>query len=63
MRAYVAEYASPEKARETMRGSPSPWKVLAIMPKQMEVKARRLHASGLDKAAVIAGQTVVACRR
>jgi hypothetical protein len=60
MRAYVAEYARPEKARETMRGAPSPWKVLATMPKQVEVRARRLQVSNLESTADMVDSIVVA---
>jgi hypothetical protein len=31
----------PLNAREAMRGSPSPWKVLAMMPKQARERERR----------------------
>jgi hypothetical protein len=60
MRAYVAEYARPEKASDTTRGAPSAWKLLTMMPRQAGTKARRLHASDLDSAAVIVNQFVVA---
>jgi hypothetical protein len=32
--AYDAEKAIPLSANEAMRGSPSPWKVFAIIPRQ-----------------------------
>ena len=60
MRAYVAAYARPENARDTLRGAPSPWNVLAMMPKEAKAKARRLHASDLDSTAVIVSRIVVA---
>lgn len=57
---YVAEYARPEKARDTTTGAPSAWKALQMMAKQAAVKPRRLHASVLDSTVVIASPVVVA---
>ena len=39
----------PLKARDAMRGSPSPWKVLAIMPKHARDRDRRLEVSVKDR--------------
>ena len=41
----------PLNAREAMRGSPSPWNVFAIMPKQARVRDRRLAVSVKERAA------------
>ena len=38
----------PLKASDAMRGSPSPWKVLAIMPRQARDRDRRLKVSVKD---------------
>ena len=35
----------PLNAKEAIRGSPSPWKVLTITPRQAAERVRRLHAS------------------
>jgi hypothetical protein len=43
--AYVAANATPLKASEAMRGSPSPWKVLATTATQARNKDRRLSCS------------------
>lgn len=37
--------AIPLKAKEAIRGSPSPWKVLAMMPMQAAERVSRLHDS------------------
>ena len=42
---YEAEKAMPLNAREAMRGSPSPRKVLDIIPTQARVRERRLRDS------------------
>ena len=38
----------PLKASDAIRGSPSPWKVLAIMPRQARDRDRRLKVSVKD---------------
>jgi len=42
---YDAANATPLNAREAMRGSPSPRKVFAIMPKDASVRDNRLRIS------------------
>lgn len=50
----------PLKARDAMSGSPSPWKVLAIMPRQATVRDRRLSVSVKDRVAlIVAGSSFV----
>jgi hypothetical protein len=43
--ANVAENASPEKASEAIRGSPSPWNVLAVMARHAAERVERVHDS------------------
>lgn len=43
----------PLKARDAISGSPSPWKVLAIMPKQARERDSRLSVSVKDRAEFI----------
>ena len=43
--AYAAAKAIPLNASDAMRGSPSPWKVFAIIPKQARPKDSRLRVS------------------
>ena len=49
IRLYVKENAIPLNANDAMRGSPSPWKVLAMIPIQAAVMAERLSVSELLK--------------
>jgi hypothetical protein len=42
---YVAANAMPLKARDAMRGSPSPWKVFAMIPQHARNSDRRLNVS------------------
>jgi hypothetical protein len=48
--AYVAANAIPLSAREAMRGSPSPRKVLAMMPNDARKRDRRLRVSVKERA-------------
>ena len=50
IRLNVNENAIPLKAKEAIRGSPSPWNVFTIMPTQAAESVRRLHASTLLRA-------------
>ena len=45
MRLNVEANAMPLNAKEAIRGSPSPWKVLAMMPKQAAVRPKSVHDS------------------
>ena len=45
---YVEAKAIPLNAIEAIKGSPSPWNVLAITPKHAIESARRLRVSALD---------------
>ena len=45
--------ASPLKAKEAITASPLPWKVLAIIPKQMTESVERPTVSGLLRVALI----------
>ena len=47
IRLYVKENAIPLNANDAMRGSPSPWKVLAMMPIQAAEMTERLRVSEL----------------
>ncbi len=47
IRLYVRENAMPLKASDAIRGSPSPWKVFAKMPKQATESVKRLQVSTL----------------
>lgn len=47
MRLYVDANAMPLKAREAIRGSPSPWKVLAMTARHAAETAQRLRVSAL----------------
>lgn len=47
--ANVAENAIPLKASEAMRGSPSPWKVFAMMPQQARDSDKRESISVEDR--------------
>jgi len=42
---YVAEKAMPLKARDAMRGSPSPWNVFAIIPRDARNKDSKVIVS------------------
>ena len=55
----VRANARPVNANEAIRGSPSPWKVLIMMPTQAAESVERLHASAPDRAAVMAVQRTV----
>ena len=46
--------ARPLKANEAIRGSPSPLKVLTIMPIQAAESVRRLHASARERVVAMA---------
>lgn len=50
IRLNVRANAIPLNAKETIRGSPSPWNELATMPKQVADNVRRLHDSTPVKA-------------
>lgn len=45
IRLYVEAKAMPLKAREAIRGSPSPWKVLAMIAKHAAESVRSDHVS------------------
>lgn len=51
--AYDDEKAIPLNARDAMSGSPSPWNVLAIMPRQAIVRDRRLSVSVRERNGVV----------
>ena len=53
MRLNVNENAMPLNAIEAIRGSPLPWNVLAMMPKQAADKERRVTVSALLRAVAI----------
>ena len=56
IRLNVKAKAIPLNANEAISGSPSPWKVLIIMPKQAAESVRRLHASAQFRLDVITDQ-------
>lgn len=47
IRLNVNANAMPLNANDAIRGSPSPWKVLAMMPTHAAERARRLNVSAL----------------
>ena len=49
IRLKVRANAIPLNANEAIRGSPSPWNVLIIMPTQVAESVKRLHASAPDR--------------
>jgi len=49
----------PPNAREAMRGSPSPWKVFAIIAKQARERDRRLRLSVKERAEEVEDDIVV----
>ena len=55
----------PLNAREAMRGSPSPWKVFAMMAKHAREKDRRLKVSVEERVAdiIVVGSLLYACRK
>lgn len=59
IRLNVKAKAIPLNANEAIRGSPSPWNVLTMMPTQAAESVKRLHASALDRVVVMAIQRKV----
>lgn len=59
MRLKVRANAIPLNANEAIRGSPSPWNVLIMMPTQAAESAKRLHASDPDRVVVMAVQGTI----
>lgn len=55
----VRANARPLNANEAIRGSPSPWKVLVMMPIQATESTKRLHTSVPDRVVVIAVQRTI----
>lgn len=53
IRLKVRANARPLNANEAIRGSPSPWNVLIMMPTQAAESVKRLHASAPDRVVVI----------
>lgn len=53
IRLYANEKAMPLKAREAIRGSPSPWKVFAMMPMQAREREERERTSVLLSVVVV----------
>lgn len=51
IRLNVAAYAIPLNAIEAIKGSPSPWKVLTITPREAPTRTRRLQVSFRDNVA------------
>ena len=52
----VRANARPLNANEAIRGSPSPWNVLIMMPTQATESVKRLQASAPDRVAVMTVQ-------
>ena len=50
---YADAKAMPPKAKDAIRGSPSPWKVLAMMPRHAAETAKRVRASALLRAVLM----------
>ena len=48
--------ARPLNANEAIRGSPSPWNVLIMMPTQIVEIVKRLHVSALERVVAMAIQ-------
>ena len=59
MRLNVRANAMPLNAIETIRGSPSPWKVWATTPIQASVSPRSVHDSTLVRTEVIAAHSTL----
>ena len=53
IRLKVRANARPLNASEAIRGSPSPWNVLIMMPTQAAETVKRLHVSALDRVVVM----------
>lgn len=53
IRLKVNAKAMPLNANDAIRGSPSPWKVLAMMPTHAAERARRLNVSALLRLALM----------
>lgn len=58
MRLKVRANARPLKANEAIRGSPSPWNVLIMMPTQAAEIVRRLQASEPERVVAMAIQRI-----
>ena len=55
----VRANARPLNANEAIRGSPSPWKVLIMMPTQAAESDKRLHASAPERVGAMTLQKTI----
>lgn len=56
IRLNVRANAIPLNANEAIRGSPSPWNVLIMMPTQAAESVERLHTSAPDRVVIMVVQ-------